>query len=197
MGAIAYSLQQSWFQIILPDDQRRLIAPRLGGITLGIGSVILLPIAFTIDGLVTQCRHLGLWHPAPDLRRGRHRPARRPAQDPVARAHPRTPRDAVEQRCAGTPATAWQRDDPCAALGGSLAVPVGLRHRGSGHRRRVRHHPQRDQLGNPRARLALRQLAPSRRLRVAPAAPVVPAPRDGALHRARGPSRQSVRAGAC
>jgi hypothetical protein len=58
LGAIAYSLQQSWYQIILPDDERRLIAPRLGGITLGIGSVILLPIAFTIDGLVEG---VGLW----------------------------------------------------------------------------------------------------------------------------------------
>ena len=58
LGSIAYSLQQSWFQIILPDDQRRLVAPRLGGITLGIGSVILLPIAFTIDGLVSS---VGMW----------------------------------------------------------------------------------------------------------------------------------------
>lgn len=58
LGSIAYSLQQSWYQIILPDDQRRLVAPRLGGITLGIGSVILLPIAFTIDGLVSSA---GLW----------------------------------------------------------------------------------------------------------------------------------------
>src|SRR5918994_2772265 len=33
LGSIAYSLRQSWFQIILPDDQRRLVAPRLGGIT--------------------------------------------------------------------------------------------------------------------------------------------------------------------
>ena len=58
LGAIAYSLQQSWYQIILADDERRLVAPRLGGITLGIGSVILLPIAITIDGLVGS---IGLW----------------------------------------------------------------------------------------------------------------------------------------
>lgn len=58
LGAIAYSLQQSWYQIILPEDQRRLVAPRLGGIALGIGSVILLPIALTIDGLVAS---VGLW----------------------------------------------------------------------------------------------------------------------------------------
>lgn len=58
LGAIAYSLQQSWYQIILPEDQRRLIAPRLGGIALGIGSVILLPVALTIDDLVAG---IGLW----------------------------------------------------------------------------------------------------------------------------------------
>lgn len=58
LGSIAYSLQQSWYQIILPDDQRRLVAPRLGGITLGIGSVVLLPIAFFIDGLVAS---IGMW----------------------------------------------------------------------------------------------------------------------------------------
>lgn len=58
LGATAYSLQQSWYQIILPDDERRLIAPRLGGIALGIGSVVLLPIAFTIDALVET---IGLW----------------------------------------------------------------------------------------------------------------------------------------
>jgi hypothetical protein len=58
LGAIAYSLQQSWYQIVLPEDQRRLVAPRLGGISLGIGSVVLLPIALTIDGLVAG---VGLW----------------------------------------------------------------------------------------------------------------------------------------
>jgi hypothetical protein len=58
LGAIAYSLQQSWYQIILPENERRLVAPRLGGISLGVGSVILLPIALTIDGLTDR---IGLW----------------------------------------------------------------------------------------------------------------------------------------
>ena len=57
-GATAFSLQQSWYQIILPDEERRLVGPRLGGITLGIGSVILLPLAFTIDTLVEG---IGVW----------------------------------------------------------------------------------------------------------------------------------------
>jgi hypothetical protein len=58
LGAISSSLLQSWYQIILPDDQRRLVAPRLGGISLGIGSVVLLPIALTIDRVVAG---VGLW----------------------------------------------------------------------------------------------------------------------------------------
>ncbi len=58
LGAIAYGSLQAWYQIILPDAERRLVAPRLAGITLGIGSVILLPLALTIDGLVAR---IGLW----------------------------------------------------------------------------------------------------------------------------------------
>lgn len=58
LGAIAYGSLQAWYQIILPDAERRLVAPRLAGITLGIGSVVLLPLALTFDGLVTR---IGLW----------------------------------------------------------------------------------------------------------------------------------------
>jgi hypothetical protein len=58
LGAVSYGMLQSWYQIILPDSERRVIAPRLGGIALGIGSLLLLPIAFTIDGLVSS---IGLW----------------------------------------------------------------------------------------------------------------------------------------
>ena len=58
LGAMSYGLLQAWYQIILPDDERRLVAPRLGGIALGIGSVVLLPIALTIDGLVAT---IGTW----------------------------------------------------------------------------------------------------------------------------------------
>ena len=58
LGAIAYSLQQSWYQLVLHEDERRLLAPRLGGISLGIGSVVLLPIALTIDRL---SEGIGLW----------------------------------------------------------------------------------------------------------------------------------------
>jgi hypothetical protein len=58
LGAIGYGALQAWYQIILPDAERRLVGPRLAGITLGIGSVILLPLALTIDGLVA---HVGMW----------------------------------------------------------------------------------------------------------------------------------------
>ena len=58
LGAIGYGALQAWYQIILPDAERRLVGPRLAGITLGIGSVILLPLAFTIDGLVAS---IGMW----------------------------------------------------------------------------------------------------------------------------------------
>jgi hypothetical protein len=51
-GAIAYGMLQAWYQIVLPDDRRRVVTPRLGGIALGIGSVILLPFALWIDDLV-------------------------------------------------------------------------------------------------------------------------------------------------
>jgi hypothetical protein len=58
LGAIGYGLLQSWYQIVLPDAERRVIWPRLAGITLGIGSVVLLPLAVTIDGAVER---IGLW----------------------------------------------------------------------------------------------------------------------------------------
>lgn len=57
-GAVAYSLQQTWYQVVLPEEERRLVAPRLGGISLGIGAVVLLPIALTIDAFVDVA---GLW----------------------------------------------------------------------------------------------------------------------------------------
>jgi hypothetical protein len=57
-GSIGYGLLQSWYQIVLPEEERRLVAPRLGGIALGIGSVILLPLALSIDGLVAR---ISLW----------------------------------------------------------------------------------------------------------------------------------------
>lgn len=57
-GAIAFSLQQSWYRIILPEEERRSVGPKLGAITLGIGSVVLLPLALTIDAMADA---VGIW----------------------------------------------------------------------------------------------------------------------------------------
>lgn len=57
-GAIGSGMLQAWYQIVLPDAERRVVTPRLGGIALGIGSVILLPFAIWIDALVGL---IGLW----------------------------------------------------------------------------------------------------------------------------------------
>jgi MFS family permease len=52
LGAIGYALLQSWYQIVLAEDERRVVTPRLGAISLGIGSVVLFPLAIVMDGLV-------------------------------------------------------------------------------------------------------------------------------------------------
>lgn len=52
LGAISYGMLQAWYQIVLAEDERRVVAPRLGGIALGMGAVLLLPFALGIDDLV-------------------------------------------------------------------------------------------------------------------------------------------------
>jgi len=52
IAAVGYGLLQSWYVIILPEDERRLVGPRLAGITLGIGAVVLVPLSLVIDGWV-------------------------------------------------------------------------------------------------------------------------------------------------
>ena len=123
-------------------------------------------------------RPVGIRAPAPRLRSGRHRSPRRPPRPPLSGAHPHPAGDRMDERCAGAPPTPRQRDDTGVALGRPLAVPVRLRHDGPGHRSRLRDHRQRDQLGHARPGIALRQRAPARRLGIAPAAPVIPAPGD-------------------
>jgi hypothetical protein len=58
LAAVGAGLLGSWYQIILPDPERRLVGPRLAGIALGIGSVVLLPLSLVIDGLIEG---IGLW----------------------------------------------------------------------------------------------------------------------------------------
>lgn len=58
LAAIEAGVLTSWYQIILPDEERRLVGPRLAGITLGVGAVVLLPLSLVMDGLVSG---IGLW----------------------------------------------------------------------------------------------------------------------------------------
>jgi hypothetical protein len=51
LGSIAFGMLHAWYGLVLADEDRRLVAPRLGGITLGIGSVVLVPFALSIDWL--------------------------------------------------------------------------------------------------------------------------------------------------
>lgn len=58
LGGLSYAVIGSWYQIILPEPERRLVAPRLGGLVLGIGALVLLPLAVVVDGLLLR---VGLW----------------------------------------------------------------------------------------------------------------------------------------
>ncbi|MDQ3996784.1 MAG: hypothetical protein M3303_07165, partial [Gemmatimonadota bacterium] len=58
LAGVHYSVLQVWYQVILPEPERRLLAPRLHGIALGIGAVLLLPTALVID---LFDRYIGLW----------------------------------------------------------------------------------------------------------------------------------------
>ncbi len=40
----------AWYGAILPDPERRFVAPRVMGITLGLGAVLLLPVALVVQG---------------------------------------------------------------------------------------------------------------------------------------------------
>jgi hypothetical protein len=58
LAAVGAGLIQSWYQIVLAEEERRLIGPRLGGITLGIGSLLLLPMSLVFDRMSAA---IGLW----------------------------------------------------------------------------------------------------------------------------------------
>lgn len=58
LAAVGAGLLGSWYQIILPEHERRLVAPRLAGITLGIGALVLLPLSLTLDAAIAA---VGLW----------------------------------------------------------------------------------------------------------------------------------------
>ena len=48
-GSIAGSNQLAWYHVVLSDEERRFVAPRVLGISVGLGAVMLLPIALLID----------------------------------------------------------------------------------------------------------------------------------------------------
>jgi hypothetical protein len=47
----------SWYSAVLPETERRLVVPRLLAISLAVGALLLLPIAFALDAL---SQHIGL-----------------------------------------------------------------------------------------------------------------------------------------
>jgi len=57
LSIISGSNLLSWYSAILPEDQRRLVVPRMLAISLGIGALLLLPIAVVLDEL---SHHIGL-----------------------------------------------------------------------------------------------------------------------------------------
>lgn len=49
-SAIGGTNLQAWYGAIMPDRERRFVAPRVVGITLGLGAVLLVPVAILVQG---------------------------------------------------------------------------------------------------------------------------------------------------
>jgi MFS family permease len=54
ISSIASSNMLSWYSAVLPENERRLVVPRLLAISLAVGALLLLPIAFALDALSHQ-----------------------------------------------------------------------------------------------------------------------------------------------
>ena len=52
LGSIASANLLSWHSAVLTDEERRLTVPRLMAVSLGIGAMLLLPMAFLLDAMV-------------------------------------------------------------------------------------------------------------------------------------------------
>ncbi|HEX8941183.1 MAG TPA: hypothetical protein VF763_13570 [Candidatus Limnocylindrales bacterium] len=52
-GAVNANLQ-AWYHATLPEPERRFVAPRVVGITLGLGAVLLLPVAVAVEAVERQ-----------------------------------------------------------------------------------------------------------------------------------------------
>lgn len=129
----------AWYGAILPDAERRFVAPRVMGLTIGLGAILLLPIAIIVQlGLgafgiriysaVFAIAGIGGLAELAVVRRlpypGRVRIARAPAATPV------TPVTPVEMEVAGDPV---DRLDPAPSIGpappplpGRPPSPLGL-----------------------------------------------------------------------
>jgi MFS family permease len=57
VSSVATSNLLSWYSAVLPENERRLVVPRLLAISLAVGALLLLPIAFALDAL---SQHVGL-----------------------------------------------------------------------------------------------------------------------------------------
>lgn len=54
LSSVAASNLLSWHSAILPEQERRLVVPRLMAVSLAIGALLLLPMAVALDGLARQ-----------------------------------------------------------------------------------------------------------------------------------------------
>ena len=52
----AYSNMGVWFHIVLPERERRFVAPRTAGLSAGVAALVLLPVALALDALVSGAR---------------------------------------------------------------------------------------------------------------------------------------------
>jgi len=54
LSSVAASNLLSWYSAILPEQERRLVVPRMMAVSLAIGALLLLPMAFALDGLAQR-----------------------------------------------------------------------------------------------------------------------------------------------
>jgi hypothetical protein len=57
-GVLSASNITLWTAIVLPDQERRLVGPRMGALTMALSTVLLLPAGFILDA---GTREIGLW----------------------------------------------------------------------------------------------------------------------------------------
>jgi hypothetical protein len=48
-SSVGLANQMTWFRVILPESERRFVAPRVSGMAMGIAAILLLPMALLVD----------------------------------------------------------------------------------------------------------------------------------------------------